>query len=534
MEDLLADDRPTDFCDNDFQYILDTGVFKNVPLAEQLEGLHSNNISDLLDDPLLSDRLPYDDDYYGDSLSPTPYIQSDHSYSMANEIDSPFFKTIKVEPDEDYENEFIDILPLSPELHQPIPLLKKEKEKLPYNNIKAQQVVLKEPLYPHLKPKGSQRAVVLSPGTKHNVPHLKVELLPSPDESGSDNVDLPPTPPSSTPSDSEGGSSPQRRSPSEPSSPVGYESPVRKPESRTTAITSQMFTNLQRLPPSGPIVLTEEEKRTLVAEGYPIPTKLPLTKAEEKALKKVRRKIKNKISAQESRRKKKEYVEALEKRMESYSHENGELRKKVENLETTNESLAEQLERLQAIVNKVTRPIKASATQTGTCLMVLVLCFAVFLGSWSPHSPIINSSRSTLFRPSSAPSTSPNSFPYGPNDPHHYEHSMGENVGPVFGPEEDPYATPSRLSSRILMSFDEAEDCSNTLDAYVNYQDDDPPPPYKVVSFPESPNPVGMSASVVRSEDGGSNLHLQATIHPDIQLEMPVDTLASINRSSNK
>lgn len=30
MEDLLADDRPTDFCDNDFQYILDTGVFKNV------------------------------------------------------------------------------------------------------------------------------------------------------------------------------------------------------------------------------------------------------------------------------------------------------------------------------------------------------------------------------------------------------------------------------------------------------------------------------------------------------------------------
>lgn len=184
MEDLLADDRPTDFCDNDFQYILDTGVFKNVPLAEQLEGLHSNNISDLLDDPLLSDRLPYDDDYYGDSLSPTPYIQSDHSYSMANEIDSPFFKTIKVEPDEDYENEFIDILPLSPELHQPIPLLKKEKEKLPYNNIKAQQVVLKEPLYPHLKPKGSQRAVVLSPGTKHNVPHLKVELLPSPDESG--------------------------------------------------------------------------------------------------------------------------------------------------------------------------------------------------------------------------------------------------------------------------------------------------------------------------------------------------------------
>lgn len=44
-------------------------------------------------------------------------------------------------------------------------------------------------------------------------------------------------------------------------------------------------------------MLTEEERRTLVAEGYPVPTKLPLTKAEEKALKKIRRKIKNKVQA---------------------------------------------------------------------------------------------------------------------------------------------------------------------------------------------------------------------------------------------
>uniref|UniRef100_A0A499FV13 BZIP domain-containing protein n=1 Tax=Anopheles farauti TaxID=69004 RepID=A0A499FV13_9DIPT len=103
---------------------------------------------------------------------------------------------------------------------------------------------------------------------------------------------------------------------------------------------------------TGTLLLTEEEKRTLLAEGYPIPTRLPLTKAEEKSLKKIRRKIKNKISAQESRRKKKEYMDQLERRVEILVSENVDYRKRVETLEDSNKNLQTELSKLRQLMNR--------------------------------------------------------------------------------------------------------------------------------------------------------------------------------------
>lgn len=123
------------------------------------------------------------------------------------------------------------------------------------------------------------------------------------------------------------------------------------------------------------IVLTEEEKRLLAKEGATIPTHMPLTKAEERTLKRVRRKIRNKQSAQESRKKKKVYVDGLENRVAICTAHNLELQKKVQMLQKQNMSLVEQLKKLQSMVKMST--LKASTTST--CVMVFLLSFCLII-----------------------------------------------------------------------------------------------------------------------------------------------------------
>ncbi|XP_040011328.1 cAMP responsive element binding protein 3-like 3 like isoform X2 [Xiphias gladius] len=154
------------------------------------------------------------------------------------------------------------------------------------------------------------------------------------------------------------------------------------------------------------IVLTEEEKRLLSKEGITIPTHMPLTKAEERTLKRVRRKIRNKQSAQESRKKKKVYVDGLENRVAICTAHNLELQKKVQLLQKQNMSLIEQMRKLQAIVK--TSTMKASTTST--CVMVFVLSFCLFIfPSVNPFGG--NTEQKELYTPSSIISRTLRSLP---------------------------------------------------------------------------------------------------------------------------
>ncbi|XP_071492536.1 cyclic AMP-responsive element-binding protein 3-like protein 1 [Diadema antillarum] len=570
MEGFLGEERVFDCGETDFKDILDSDVFHNVPMTDHLEGISSSSSYyeyDYLfdDDPLLSDKI-----VCGDApSSPSPQITTEHSYSMISEPSSPLMKDIKQEDDLDsnFDSDGLDeMLPVSPENDHHLPLLGGDHHGdsspapryiLTTDTLSGSQPILTATANASALARGSLADFNLPGLSTTTLQHkhdgskqIKLELVTTmlAVDSGLDSkLQLPPTPPGSTASDSDGGESPQRSGSSAPSSPRAlHTQPAKKPICHTRTVSPQLFTNIQKLPQSGPLILTEEEKRTLKQEGYPIPTKLPLTKAEEKSLKKVRRKIKNKISAQESRRKKKEYLEALEKRMDSYTHENTELRKKVESLETTNQSLLTQLTKLQSIVNKVTKPIKASSTQTGTCLMVLVLCFAVFLGSWTPHSFL--SSRQHLPKLfSSAPAFPNNEIPhpfFGPFGDDQYSASAsasGNHDDPNHNADEDPYTTYSMRSSRTLLSYQEEEEVLASLG--LRYHDNEDEAALLADIAPDISSLTGAKMAAMLGGQGPDAAGLEsdeeanydAYMHPDMEAKIiPVDTMALINRSSNK
>merc|ERR1712121_247599 len=124
-----------------------------------------------------------------------------------------------------------------------------------------------------------------------------------------------------------------------------------------------------------PLELNDEEQKMAIKEGMKFPTHYPLTREEERSLKKIRRKIRNKLSAQDSRKRKREYMDNMEDRVKVCTDENQELKDKIKALESQNKTLAAQLRRLhQIVVNGGLRQ-----GQTSTALMVLLLSTALFL-----------------------------------------------------------------------------------------------------------------------------------------------------------
>uniref|UniRef100_A0A8C5UFA0 cAMP responsive element binding protein 3 like 1 n=1 Tax=Malurus cyaneus samueli TaxID=2593467 RepID=A0A8C5UFA0_9PASS len=324
--------------------------------SDDMEDFSNDLFSSFFDDPVLAEKNPLLD---MDLDPPTPGIQVEHSYSLSGDS-APQSPLVPVKT-EDNANELENgVWSLGPKLCS---IMVKQEQNLALDLPESQLAASSIPVL-NLNP---------------------LQRLPVPEE-----VRPYAYTNSSHGSDSDGSQSPRSLPPSSPARPAA--------RSSTAISSSPLLTAPHKLQgTSGPLLLTEEEKRTLIAEGYPIPTKLPLTKAEEKALKRVRRKIKNKISAQESRRKKKEYVECLEKKVETYTTENNELWKKVETLENANRTLLQQLQKLQALVaGKVSRPYKMASTQTGTCLMVLALCFVLILGSVMPCLPEFSSASQTV------------------------------------------------------------------------------------------------------------------------------------------
>jgi len=123
------------------------------------------------------------------------------------------------------------------------------------------------------------------------------------------------------------------------------------------------------------LVLSAEEKKLMQKEGVSLPTHYPLTKFEERELKRIRRKIRNKISAQDSRKRKKEYLDGLEDRVKKCTEENLSLVKKIKILQSQNQSLIMQLKKLQNTLAKTT----TKTAQPATCLMVLMLSVALIM-----------------------------------------------------------------------------------------------------------------------------------------------------------
>lgn len=229
--------------------------------------------------------------------------------------------------------------------------------------------------------------------------------------------------------------------------------------------------------------LSEEEKRLLAREGIELPNGLPLTKEEEKALKAVRRKIRNKMSAKVSRKRKQEYVDGLERRVKLCTVQNKQLQQKVDKLEKQNNSLMDQLKNLQAMVKvrsfsdnlqslRNAVPLSQKQAQTGTFVMVLALSFAfILIPHISPFFRLSESGQLQLNKKSAGPGRT---LLYSTSENDLYVREFDDQYSKVpypFGPQKEPLEA-SEDDAKLKDVLD-ADDKLNGTDDLMDGKSDD-------------------------------------------------------------
>lgn len=214
------------------------------------------------------------------------------------------------------------------------------------------------------------------------------------------------------------------------------------------------------------LVLTNEEKRLLAKEGISLPTSYPLTKQEERELKRIRRKIRNKISAQDSRKRKKEYIDGLEERVKQCSEENSQLIKRIKVLQSQNHDLMSKMKKLQTLLTKTS----GKTAQPATCLMILLLSMALVavpnLNINSKNGAISAKDLATAFGESQQTrrnllfdlkseleDSEPDPLMYIPNE-HDYVENVYKYVSSQLSANDAPATPPPAKRSKMLVDYD--------------------------------------------------------------------------------
>jgi len=185
-----------------------------------------------------------------------------------------------------------------------------------------------------------------------------------------------------------------KREKSEPKNPrAGKKAKIETPKSEPVPLHLQAAFDAAD---KGQIILSKEELLNLTSTQHEeflsrVRANRDLSTAEKQNVKRQRRLIKNRESAQASRQRKKNYVEELEKKLADLQQDNNKLNQTISNLSTENLFLKNQVESLKPTIPSITpvlnRPMPMYKPPTypvlgsGFLVLVILFSFGLLLGN---------------------------------------------------------------------------------------------------------------------------------------------------------